>query len=48
MGGDISAFKCDVTREDEVKSLFEFSARTFGTVHILVNNDGLGHNAPLM
>ena len=48
VSGDISAFKCDVTRENEVKSLFEFAARTFGTVHILVNNAGLGHNAPLL
>ena len=45
---DISAFKCDVSREDEVRSLFEFAYRKYGTVHILVNNAGLGHNAPLL
>ncbi|KAI6647896.1 Dehydrogenase/reductase SDR family member 11 [Oopsacas minuta] len=48
ISGEIIAFKCDVSREDQVRSLFEFACTKYGGVDILVNNAGVGHPAPLL
>jgi glucose 1-dehydrogenase len=45
-GGLARAVAADVTREDDVRSLFDETVRQFGTVHILVNNAGLQDGAP--
>jgi glucose 1-dehydrogenase len=40
-GGTAIAIKADVSREDQVKTMFIQMIRTFGTIDILVNNAGL-------
>ncbi len=45
-GGKAIAFQCDVSKEDQVKSMFADIIGRFGTVDILVNNAGLQKNAP--
>ncbi len=45
-GGKAIAYKCDVSREDEVKQMFADVVTQFGTVDILVNNAGLQKDAP--
>jgi glucose 1-dehydrogenase len=44
-GGTAIAFKCDVSKEDQVIAMFQETVRTFGTVDILVNNAGLQRDA---
>lgn len=41
-GGHASAHLCDVTKPDEVRSIFQELARR-GPIHILVNNAGISH-----
>ena len=45
MGGTATAFKADVSKEDEVIAMFQETVTTFGTVDILVNNAGLQRDA---
>ena len=45
-GGSAIAYKCDVSKEDEVKQMFVDVIKQFGTVDILVNNAGLQKDAP--
>lgn len=45
-GGTAISYKCDVSKEEEVKKMFEHVVTTFGTVDILVNNAGLQKDAP--
>lgn len=45
-GGMAIAYRCDVSREDEVKAMFSDVIGQFGTVDILVNNAGLQKDAP--
>src|SRR6266496_816038 len=45
-GGSAIAYKCDVSKEDEVKQMFVDGIKQFGTVDILVNNAGLQKDAP--
>ncbi|MBM6617568.1 glucose 1-dehydrogenase [Bacillus suaedaesalsae] len=33
--------KCDVRKVDEIKLLMEISEKTFGTIHVLINNAGV-------
>ncbi|MBV6622555.1 MAG: SDR family oxidoreductase [Rivularia sp. (in: Bacteria)] len=40
-GGKAIAIGADVSKEDQVKAMFEQTLQTFGTLHILVNNAGL-------
>jgi len=40
------SYKCDVSKEDEVKQMFADVISQFGTVDILVNNAGLQKDAP--
>ena len=42
------ARQCDVSNEDDVKKLFQFVKDKFTTLHVMVNNAGLAHNAPLL
>src|SRR5687767_12881848 len=44
-GGRAIAYKCDVSKEDEVKQMFADVVSQFGTVDILVNNAGLQKDA---
>ncbi|KQS91309.1 glucose 1-dehydrogenase [Chryseobacterium sp. Leaf394] len=44
-GGDGMIFQCDVSKEDEVKAMFEKTISEYGTVDILVNNAGLQKDA---
>jgi len=47
-GGSAVIYKCDVSKEDEVISMFNDTVKQFGTVDILVNNAGVQKDAPLM
>lgn len=40
------SYKCDVSKEDEVKEMFNDVVKQFGTVDILINNAGLQKDAP--
>lgn len=42
-GASAVAVKTDVSKESDVKNLVEESVKKFGTVHILVNNAGIGY-----
>jgi glucose 1-dehydrogenase len=44
-GGMAITYKCDVSKEDEVKQMFADAVNQFGTVDILVNNAGLQKDA---
>ena len=43
-GGEAAFLRADVSQEDEVRSMVEGAAKTFGTIDILVNNAGTGGN----
>src|SRR5688500_17367952 len=45
-GGMAIGYKCDVSKEEEVKNMFVDVIGQFGTVDILVNNAGLQKDAP--
>jgi len=45
-GGIAISYKCDVSKEDEVKQMFADVISQFGTVDILINNAGLQKDAP--
>ncbi len=45
-GGRAMSYKCDVSKEDEVKQMFADVINQFGTVDILINNAGLQKDAP--
>ncbi len=47
IGHKTVAMRCDVSKEEEVKRLFEAADREFGKVDILVNNAGLSRNCPI-
>ncbi|KQT17062.1 sugar dehydrogenase [Chryseobacterium sp. Leaf404] len=44
-GGDGMVFQCDVSKEDEVKTMFSKTISEYGTVDILINNAGLQKDA---
>src|SRR4051794_9759768 len=46
-GGNAIAVRADVSKEDQVQSLFRRAVEAFGSVDILVNNAGLQRDAPL-
>lgn len=46
-GGKAIAIKADVSKEDEVQSMFQQMFQKFGTIDILVNNAGIQRDAPL-
>jgi len=47
MGSEAIAIKCDVSKEDEVKSMFDEAVKNFGTIDILVNNAGIVYDFPI-
>ncbi|AMR32996.1 sugar dehydrogenase [Mucilaginibacter sp. PAMC 26640] len=44
-GGEAFAYQADVSKEDDVKSMFEAIIKKYGTLDILVNNAGLQKDA---
>ncbi|MEO9144053.1 MAG: SDR family oxidoreductase [Ginsengibacter sp.] len=46
-GGNAIAVKADVSKEDEVQSMFQQMITKYGTIDILVNNAGLQKDSPL-
>ncbi len=46
-GGEAIAIKADVSREDDVKEMFNKAIATFGTVDIIVNNAGIQKDASM-
>ena len=46
-GGTAIAIKADVSKEDEVQSMFQQMFDKFGTIDILVNNAGIQRDSPL-
>jgi glucose 1-dehydrogenase len=47
-GGAGITYRCDVSKEDEVKKMFADVVSQFGTVEILVNNAGLQRDSPFV
>ncbi len=47
-GGTAVIYKCDVSKENEVISMFADTIKQFGTVDILVNNAGVQKDASLL
>ncbi|MDQ2718843.1 MAG: SDR family oxidoreductase [Bacteroidota bacterium] len=45
-GGNAVAIKADVSKEDEVQSMFQQMRAKYGTIDILVNNAGLQKDSP--
>jgi glucose 1-dehydrogenase len=45
-GGRAMTFQADVSREDQVASMFTAARAQFGTLHIVVSNAGLQRDAP--
>lgn len=46
-GGTASAFKVNVTNQEEVKSMVRFAIDTYGTLDIMVNNAGINRDGML-
>jgi glucose 1-dehydrogenase len=46
-GGNAIAIKADVSKEDEVQSMFKQMFNKYGTIDILVNNAGIQKDSPL-
>jgi len=46
-GGKAIAIKADVSKENEVQSMFQQMIKEFGTIDILVNNAGIQKDSPL-
>ncbi|XP_054724903.1 uncharacterized short-chain type dehydrogenase/reductase y4vI-like [Uloborus diversus] len=46
--GSIHAIKCDLTKEDEILSMFEEIREKFGRLDICINNAGLSFDCPLL
>ncbi len=47
-GGQAETFQADVSQEDQAKALIAFAQKTFGGIHILVNNAGITRDQLLM
>lgn len=48
LGAKALAVKCDVSHPEEVKAMVDTAVKTFGAVHILVNNAGITRDGLLM
>ncbi len=48
IGGTAIAIQADVSREDQVKAMFQQMFKELGTIDILINNAGLQRDAPFM
>ena len=40
--------RCDVSKEEDILVLFKYVKEKFGKIHVMVNNAGLAHQAPLL
>ncbi|AZB44141.1 SDR family oxidoreductase [Bacillus sp. FJAT-42376] len=47
-GGEAVFFQTDVTKFDQVEALVEFAVQTYGAVHVMFNNAGIGFNKPFL
>ncbi len=47
-GGTAVSFQADVSCEEQVKKMFSFTCKTFGTLDILVNNAGIQRDADFL
>ncbi len=47
-GGQAEAFQADVAQEDQARALMQFAQKTFGGIHILVNNAGITRDQILL
>ncbi|KZL90162.1 3-oxoacyl-ACP reductase FabG [Clostridium magnum] len=47
LGGTSEAFAVNVSKQEEVKALFDFTIEKFGTLDIMVNNAGINRDAML-
>ncbi len=47
LSGEAIAIKCDVSKEDQVKAMFQKTINHFGTVDICIPNAGLQKDSPL-
>jgi NAD(P)-dependent dehydrogenase (short-subunit alcohol dehydrogenase family) len=47
-GDSVATFRLDVTDRDAMKAAADFTEKTFGKVHVLVNNAGVGIGGPLV
>uniref|UniRef100_H2YXV8 Dehydrogenase/reductase SDR family member 11 n=1 Tax=Ciona savignyi TaxID=51511 RepID=H2YXV8_CIOSA len=45
--GEMFPFKCDVTNEKCILEMFQYVKKTFGSMHVMVNNAGLAFEAPV-
>ncbi|KAG8238105.1 hypothetical protein J437_LFUL012716 [Ladona fulva] len=45
--GKLYPLKGDVTKEEDVKKIFDYVRQEFGVVHVLVNNAGLSRRVPM-
>ena len=49
LGPNASAFVCDVANGGSVQALVDYTVKTFGSPHIVVNNAGVTHvNKPML
>ena len=46
--GRLLAMRCDVTKEDEILSVFERIKKDVGGVDVCINNAGIASDAPLL
>ena len=46
-GGTATAFKADVSNRADVQNLMKNTIKTFGAIHILVNNAGISRRQPI-
>ena len=46
--GSLTAIQCDVSKEDQILSMFEKIKTQFGGADVCINNAGLAHKAPLL
>lgn len=46
--GSLTAIKCDVTKDDQVLSMFSQIKRDLGGVDVCINNAGMAHKHSLL
>ena len=46
--GSLTAIQCDVSKEDQILSMFEKIKKQFGGVDVCINNAAVSHNASIL